>query len=260
MGEPVVVSGLEEGERSIHASTHASMQCDVAALSDVGHKRSNNEDCFGYDLAKKLFVVCDGMGGLAAGEIASRTAVDHLLTHYSRGGSGTMAMEDSLHEAILSSNMAVWAASQTGPHVRGMGTTLVAACLDQSRIVIGNVGDSRAYFLRDGACAQITQDHSVEAERRRLGLQEDAASLRQFITRAVGVAESVQPDFFTAEVGPGDSILLTTDGLTRYADAGKIALEVNRHASVAEACAGLIEIAKSEGAEDNVTCLLLRLL
>jgi protein phosphatase len=264
MGEYVVVSGLEEGEHHrqmpVHASSHTSMQCEVAALSDVGHKRSNNEDSFGYDLAKKLFVVCDGMGGLAAGEIASRIAVDQLLAHYSRGGSGATAMEDSLHEAIVASNMAVWAVSQTGAHVRGMGTTLVAACLDQSRIVIGNVGDSRAYFLREGACAQITQDHSVEAEQIRLGLQGDAASLRQFITRAVGVGENVQPDFFTAEVGPGDSILLATDGLTHYADGDKIAFEVSRHASAAEACAGLVEIAKSQGAEDNVTCLLLRLL
>lgn len=264
MGEHVVVSGLEEGEhyrqRPLHASAHASMQCEVAALSDVGHKRSNNEDSFGYDLTRKLFVVCDGMGGLAAGEIASRTAVDQLLTHYSHDDSGAIAMEDSLHEAIVASNMAVWVASQTGTHVRGMGTTLVAACLDQSRIVIGNVGDSRAYFLRDGACAQITQDHSVEVEQRLLGLQENTISLRQFVTRAVGVGEKVQPDFFTAEVSSGDSILLATDGLTRYADVDKIALEVSRHTSVAAACAGLVEIAKSQGAEDNVTCLLLRLL
>jgi protein phosphatase len=146
--------------------------------------------------------------------------------------------------------------------LRGMGTTLVSACMDGRKIVIGNVGDSRAYFLRNGGCAQITHDHSYIAEQVRNGVisADDAGSspLQSLITRAIGTAESVEPDLFTAAVEPGDIVLLTTDGLTRYADAEAIAHLVLGNPDLSQACQALIDTAKEQGAVDNVTCLLLR--
>jgi serine/threonine protein phosphatase PrpC len=246
------------------ASTAVSAQLcfEVAALSDVGCRRTNNEDSFGYDLAHQVFVVCDGMGGMPAGEVASRAAAGLLLSGYGEAGSLEFAVEKRLHRAIVLANRAVWRAAQSDENLRGMGTTLVAVCADRDRIVIGNVGDSRAYFLRNGSCIQITQDHSSSVETKRDGIQRDANAgsngLGQFITRAIGAAATVEPDLFCAHVQSGDIILLATDGLSRYADSEAIGRLVNRDKSLADSCRELIRIATEQGAEDNVTCLLLR--
>lgn len=246
------------------AEKPSELTIEVAALSDVGCQRTNNEDSFGYDLGLQLFVVCDGMGGMAAGEVASRTAVDQMLSLYGELNSSAMATERRLHHAIRCTNRAVWTAAQNDEHLRGMGTTLVAACVDGDRIVVGNVGDSRAYFLRDGSCIQITQDHSWAVERAHCEIPREANPddhwLRQFVTRAIGAESTVQPDLFFAQIQPGDLILLATDGLSRYADSGEIGRRVRRDQSLADSCRDLIQIARDQGAADNVTCLLLRIL
>ena len=143
-----------------------------------------------------------------------------------------------------------------------MGTTLVSACIDGRKIVIGNVGDSRAYLLRNGKCAQVTLDHSYVAEQVRNGVMspDEAGNspLQSLITRAIGTDEAVEPDLFVSEAEPGDILLLTTDGLTRYADAHAIACLVMAEPDVQRACQSLIDMAKCHGAADNVTCLLLR--
>src|SRR5690348_4028284 len=167
--------------------TQGVLTVEVAALSDVGCKRSNNEDYFGYDLAAGIFVVCDGMGGLAAGEVASSTAVGELLERF-RESQGEC--EQRLYNSIIHANSRVRALAQSREELQGMGTTLVSACVDGRKLVIGNVGDSRAYFLRGGECVQITHDHSYIAEQVRQGLMtvEEAGSspLQSLITRAVG--------------------------------------------------------------------------
>jgi len=235
---------------------------EVAAISDAGCRRPNNEDSFGYDLASHIFVVCDGMGGMAAGEIASRTAVDQLMLLYSELSSLDAPAEERLHRAIAMTNESVWSLSREKELLHGMGTTLVTACVDGRRLIVGNVGDSRAYFLRDGGCVQITQDHSYVEEQARQGLPGPVAAytspLRAFITRAVGAAETVTPDLFVADLQSGDVVLLTTDGLTRYAQAEEIAGCVSAGGDLAETCRQMIETAKAQGGEDNVTCLLLR--
>ena len=238
------------------------LKLEVVGLTDVGCKRTNNEDSFGYDLAAQLFVVCDGMGGMAAGEVASSTAVNKLLQCFSDHAASNSAIEERLYQAIAHANEEVCALSRDNDQLRGMGTTLVSACLDGRKIVIGNVGDSRAYFLRDGGCVQITHDHSYLAEQVRNGTMtaDDAGAspLQSLITRAIGTAESVEPDLFSAALEPGDMVLLTTDGLTRYADADAIAKIVLANPELQQACQMLINIAKEQGAVDNVTCLLLR--
>lgn len=249
------VSGMDSG---------LELKIDVAALTDVGCVRTNNEDGFGYDLASRIFVVCDGMGGMAAGEVASATAVKELVESFSRNAGEEATTEDRLYRAIVSANQQVYQLAQSSDELRGMGTTLVSACIDGRRLLIGNVGDSRAYFLRGGVCAQITNDHSFLAEQVRKGsmnIEEAKASpLQSVITRAIGTAETVEPDIFTGDLETGDIVLLTSDGLTRYADAKTIAMLIFSCTSLTDACEALIGRAKSLGAVDNVTCLLLQFL
>ena len=240
------------------------MNIEVAALTDVGCRRTNNEDSFGYDLASQVFVVCDGMGGMAAGELASATAVRQLLESFIEPSSAHLPRHERLYHAIVQSNRQVCALSAQNEALRGMGTTLVAACVDGPNLIIGNVGDSRAYFLRSGVCAQVTLDHSFVAEQVRSGAmnaeQAGASPLQSLITRAIGQAETVEPDIFTAGLEPEDILLLTSDGLTRYADEHAIAQIVLSSPSLSQACQALIDFAKEHGAVDNVTCLLVQFL
>jgi PPM family protein phosphatase len=234
---------------------------EVGALTDVGCERANNEDCFGYDVDAGIFVVCDGMGGMAAGETASGAAVSSLLECFRQTPSDRPATE-RLHASIIDANKQVYQLAQSDKNLHGMGTTMVAAFVDGSRVVIGNVGDSRAYFLHGGVCEQMTLDHSFVAEQVRLGRlnaeDADSSPYRSLITRAVGTAADVEPDIFTSALEPGDMLLLTSDGMTRYADGPAIAAILQASASVAEACQRLIDRAKGQGAVDNVTCLLIR--
>jgi serine/threonine protein phosphatase PrpC len=250
-----------QAESEQRAST-TEFRVEATGLSDVGLKRSNNEDSFGYDLDTNIFVVCDGMGGMAAGEIASSAAVELTLRTYKYLSHSEMPPEERLRSAIASANETVWNLAQQDGTLRGMGTTLVAACVLGNTLIVGNVGDSRAYFLRDGSCVQMTEDHSYAAEQMRRGGSDMssgvAARLQQFITRAVGVGAAVKPDFFVMDLLPGDAVLLATDGLTRYADTEKLAQHIQMHNDLEEMCRSLIAIAHGNGAEDNVTCLLLR--
>jgi serine/threonine protein phosphatase PrpC len=253
------------GERRISAmDSRAELKIDVAAQTDVGCVRTNNEDGFGYDVASRVFVVCDGMGGMAAGEVASATAVKELVENFSRDAGGAETTEDRLYRAIVSANHQVYQLALGNEELRGMGTTLVAACIEGRKLLIGNVGDSRAYFLRGGVCAQITNDHSFLAEQVRKGVmnieEAKASPLQSVITRAIGSAETVEPDIFTGDLEAGDIVLLTSDGLTRYADAKVIAMLIFSCTSLPDACQALIDRAKSQGAVDNVTCLLLQFL
>lgn len=248
---------------SEHITSTAELRIEASGLSDVGQKRSNNEDSFGYDLDTNIFVVCDGMGGMAAGEIASSTAVELTLRTYKELSHSETHQEGRLRSAIANANETVWNLAQQDGSLRGMGTTLVAACVLDNTLIIGNVGDSRAYFLRDGGCVQITEDHSYAAEQMKrggLGMSCGAAArLQQFITRAVGVGAAVKPDFFMMDVVRGDTVLLATDGLTRYADTVELAKHISMQGDLEDMCRSLIAIANEKGAEDNVTCLLLRM-
>jgi protein phosphatase len=140
-----------------------------------------------------------------------------------------------------------------------MGTTLVAACVVDNTIIFANVGDSRAYFFRNGYCVQVTEDHSCAAEYRRRGNTERLPEqFQQVITRAIGAEPAVEPDFFVAELEPGDRVLLATDGLTRYMNETQLAQHLIEQDDLEAACHALVAFAYENGAEDNVTCLLLR--
>jgi serine/threonine protein phosphatase PrpC len=239
---------------------------DFAAGTDLGCQRSNNEDSFGYDLLRRLYVVCDGMGGMAAGEVASAMAVRELVQTFDVASAAGPALpvEERLSKAIRAANNSVRESAAASSQLQGMGTTLVCACLDGSRILIGNVGDSRAYFWREGKCFQITRDHSLLAEQLSQGLitPEMAATsdLQSVITRAIGVAEVVEPDLFTAETREGDGILLASDGLSRYVDTDEIGAMLGSGHPLQLICQGLISIAKERGGADNITCIVLRVI
>jgi serine/threonine protein phosphatase PrpC len=267
-------SGLESGARQAAGAdavrkrisfmeSVTALKLEVAALTDLGCKRTNNEDSFGYDMATGIFVVCDGMGGMAAGETASGTAVKEVVEEFARQAPIGSA-EERLNRSILYANAQVYHLAQTHEELRGMGTTLVSACVDGRRIVIGHVGDSRAYFLRAGVCAQLTNDHSFVAEQVRRGSmnaeEAGASPLQSLITRAIGIGEVVEPEIVAGTVEHGDILLLTTDGLTRYADSKDIAQLILSSGNLNEACQALIDTAKSQGAVDNVTCLLVQFL
>ncbi len=237
---------------------------EFAAATDIGNVRHNNEDSFGYDSEQNLYVVCDGMGGMAAGEVASSMAVRALIESFaaSAGAGAPAPIEERLLTAVREANRQVHQAGLDDPLLHSMGTTLVCVCFEGNRIVVGNVGDSRAYLVRGGNCIQISQDHSFLEEQVRSGAMtpEMAASsnLHSVITRAIGTDEQVQPDLFDVVVEPGDFLLLSSDGFTRYATPELISGIVAEEADTQAACRRVIQYAKDSGGVDNITCLLIR--
>jgi serine/threonine protein phosphatase PrpC len=234
----------------------------VSALTDVGCVRSNNEDFFGYDESLGIYIVCDGMGGMASGEVASSRAVAAILNSFASSAASGLPVSTRLLHAINAANQDVWENGQT-PENKGMGTTTVAAALDGGKLILGNVGDSRAYLIQDGQCAQLTVDHSYINELIRNGTltienahTADLRGMESIITRAVGVAAEVQPDFFSVDLKPGAGVLLATDGLSRYVSQDEI-FSILTTSTFESACTNLIRLANERGGQDNITCVLL---
>jgi protein phosphatase len=237
----------------------------VSALSDIGCVRTNNEDFLGFDESLGIYVVCDGMGGMASGEVASSHAVAAILNSFASSAASELPVSTRLLHAINMANSDVWEKGQIPEH-KGMGTTVVAAALDGNKIIIGNVGDSRAYIVKNGETTQLTVDHSYINELIRNGTltienahSVDLQGMESIITRAVGVAADVQPDFFSVDLIPGTGILLATDGLTRYVLQDEISAIISA-STFQTACANLIQVAKDRGGQDNVSCILLLVL
>ncbi len=207
---------------------------DLALRSETGPRRQNNEDAAGALEAPLtaagvdgVYVVADGLGGHAHGEVASRMAVETVISAFGTAPGGapleTAGVEERLDRAVRWANDLIYAAGMTGeslhmnPERPGMGTTLTALVLAGDKAVIGHVGDSRAYLYRDGLLRQLTEDHSVVAEQVRRGLltPHDArmTGLRNVLTQAVGTRESVTPYLRNLVIKMGDVFLLCSDGL-----------------------------------------------
>jgi protein phosphatase len=235
----------------------------AAAVSDRGRKRPSNEDAFGFSVEDGVFVVCDGMGGAAAGEIASSVAVDeflHLLAGC--GQNGLVSMPSAAEEAILAANEAVFSRARKNERLSGMGTTLVALTVHESHVWVLNIGDSRCYRLRGGSLELLTLDHSLVEEQVRLGRmtpsEASRSPYRNVITRALGTQSRVTPDVFGHEAEPGDLFLLCSDGLTRELPDEMIASMLAADAPLDDLCGRLVQAAKKAGGHDNITCLLVR--
>ena len=237
----------------------------AAAVTDRGRKRPTNEDAFGFSQEHGVYVVCDGMGGAAAGEVASSLAVDEmmrLLTH--RNGDNPLPAD--AEQAVKAANQAILAQAERSPKLSGMGTTLVALLVSENHAWMVNVGDSRGYRLRnsrpDPMIEQITIDHSLVEEQVRMGqmsrLEALRSPLRNVITRALGTQNSITADIFELEVEPGDLFLLCSDGLTRELSDTHIETILRSNVPLDELCAGLVAAANQAGGHDNITCLLVR--
>ena len=250
------------------------MHLEIGARTDTGRVRGNNEDSFRAEADISLFVVSDGMGGAEHGEIASAVAVATVAEHCRRALSepalpfeGAPQPELSpatnrLLSAIRCAHGAIYKLAASDPELVGMGATVVAAWVQNGKLSLAHVGDSRAYRLRSGQIEQLTPDHSLVAEQVRLGLltSEQAAesSLQTVLTRALGHSEIIEIDPQEHAILEGDTVLLCSDGLTRMLPDGAIATAIHEARDLQAAGDSLIELANQAGGEDNITAVLFR--
>jgi len=231
---------------------------DQAFRTDTGRQRSANEDSF--FVRAPIFVVADGMGGAQAGEVASRAAADAFDRDLPDG-----PPEQFLRETIESANREIHRLAHDDPSLAGMGTTITAAVVDAANeeVVVGHVGDSRAYRLRGGKVERLTRDHSLVEEMRRKGQITEAQAedhpQRSIITRALGPEADVDVDVQTVPAAPGDVFLLCSDGLTTMVDEERIGRALADASSMREAVATLVDDANRAGGRDNITALAFRL-
>lgn len=252
------------------------MELSFWAATDVGRKRAHNEDNFLVDQKLSLFVVADGMGGHASGEVASQIAVTEfrgaldgrrdIIEAYARHETGVTTHDvlGALEYAVQTAGLAIFERGQQEPEKRGMGTTLSAFLLIGERGFIAHVGDSRVYMVRSGQTVQLTEDHSLINELIRHGkvtretlAKSPYASYKNAVTRALGVYETVQVDTIDLEVIPGDQFLLCTDGLHTYLDEKEISRQLAEE-SITAIPGKLVEHANAGGGHDNITAVVLR--
>lgn len=241
---------------------------EAAGGTDVGRVRSHNEDAFLIDAPRGVFLVADGMGGHAAGEVASALAAESVgsaLRQGVDGGLRTELLEEAMRESFHSAHMAIINYSATKPETKGMGTTLTALVLcDDGSFRLGHIGDSRAYVLRDGELQQVTRDHTlVQREIDEGRLTERGARrhhLRHVLTRALGADSLDAPDVYVGTFLPGDLVLLASDGLTGMLTDRMIRRILAREAELAELVATLIIDANDRGGRDNITAVLVRII
>lgn len=242
----------------------------IASATDVGRRRTGNEDSHalwvsddGAVRARQgmLFVVCDGMGGASAGEVASRLAVDTVVQTVRAAGGGDPA--EALREAIEAANHVVHTQANANADQRGMGTTCTALVLRGGSVWAGHVGDSRAYLVRGGKVQKLTRDHSLVAELIEKGHLTEAEAKhdhrRNVVTRSVGALDTVQVDAerVVERLRPGDALVVCSDGLHGQVtdfEIGQIATE----SAPDEACRNLIELANERGGPDNITAIVAR--
>jgi protein phosphatase len=231
---------------------------DEAGLTQTGHVRRNNEDS--YLIRGDLFMIADGMGGAAAGEVASAMcaqAFAEIDLIRSRG-------ESALRDAIVVANARIHERAVSDPAASGMGTTVTAALVESDgRVALANVGDSRAYLLREGALRRLTEDHSVVAELVATGQISDweASShpQRNVVTRVLGAEATVRVDTFWLEAQDGDVVLLCSDGLTDMVAEEEFAKLLAADKSCEQIARDLVRAALAQGGEDNVTTVLFRI-
>lgn len=236
-------------------------------LTDVGVVREVNQDAFRmeYDApaGRGLFLICDGMGGAKAGEVASGLAADAFINSLSNCWREEKLPEQQrqhLLEAYDQANEVVFDAARANEDYSGMGTTMVCALCGGGQALVGNVGDSRAYLLDENGMRQITEDHSLVTELMKRGdltpYQASRHPSRNVITRAMGADATVKCDLFTVPVRAGQYLLLCSDGLTREITDPEIYYEIFQSERPETACTRLLDMAKHRGGHDNITMIL----
>ena len=253
------------------------MELSFWAATDVGRKREANEDNFLVDKKLSLFIVADGMGGHASGEVASDIAVHEfrntvdtnrdIIERYAKGDA-TVRPQDILtilEQAVQAAGHAIYAKGQAEPDKRGMGTTASALLIAGDRGFIAHVGDSRIYLVRRGQVVQLTEDHSLVNELIRRGkISKDGIenspykAYKNAVTRAVGVYENVQGDTIDFEILPGDQFLLCSDGLHAYLDDTKT-IDLLAQEDITQAPKRFVDLANTAGGHDNITAVVVRI-
>jgi serine/threonine protein phosphatase PrpC len=265
---------LNEGSSRLHQKTQRA--CSAFGLTHKGRVRSGNEDSYLCSADEGIFVVCDGMGGAAAGEIASRMAAENahaaLAPEENDAADGVENItvhgpdysEDDMRMAVAAANAAVFKRASSDRRLEGMGTTLVMLAFAADRAMVAHVGDSRCYLLRAGMLQRLTADHSLVEEQVRLGQitrkQAERSALQHVITRAIGTAPDVVPDVLATGTLPGDIFLLASDGLTKELKEDEVAALLRRTATEQSLAEGLVQAANLAGGRDNITCIVVRVL
>lgn len=267
LNKPTAVTD-DETERAMRKLTWA-------GVTDVGRKRTENEDAFIVDPELGVYVVCDGMGGHASGEVASAMTTEEVHAFVANRADGDKSLPykgepgASLGELIMSNaiqhaNDKVFVAGMRDPQLEGMGTTIVALAEYDDHLILAHIGDSRIYRLREGACEQVTRDHSLLNHKIDLGelrTQQEIDSFKHgnVIVRAIGLKDYVRPETAVHERVSGDLFLLCSDGLSDMVDDWTIenVMEANRD-DLEEAATILVRLANERGGKDNITAVLVR--
>ena len=252
----------------------ATIEMEFGARSDTGRVRENNEDSFRIAPELNLFVLSDGMGGQASGEVASRLAAETIVAHGRDAETnpalplvgeridGASGMANRLASAVRLANQAVHQAAQQNETQTGMGATVVAVQFADERMTIAHVGDSRAYRLRNGELELLTQDHSFIAEQVRQGLmtakEASQSKLQNVLLRALGTEPDVEVEISEELLMEGDTVLLCSDGLTHELSDEQIAAALCDADEAQEAASHLVELANQAGGGDNITVIVLR--
>lgn len=250
------------------------MRIDYGSRTDVGCVRELNEDNLRVIPEMNLFILSDGIGGAAHGEVASELAVNTIEEHCRKSASDASLPYEGefrpdltdrtnrLASALRLANHAIHQAASADANMRGMGATIVAIWLDGERLSLAHVGDSRAYRLRENTLEQLTRDHSLVAEQVRLGIltpeQAERSEYQTMLIRALGASETVEVDVDEHVVLDGDAYLLCSDGLSRMVPDEKIAATILGTHKPQKATDQLIDFAKEAGGLDNVTAILVR--
>jgi protein phosphatase len=245
------------------------MKLKLAGLTDVGRVRKNNEDAFFIDEKLGLLIIADGMGGYAAGEVASRIAIDVVRDQVTQGlktgyiaalGEKPPHLSDKAHllsSAILAANEVVYALSRQDADKKGMGTTLVAVLVRAGMYAVAHLGDSRLYHFHNKSLRRVTRDHSLVEEQIAQGLitPEEAKNStgKNILTRALGIGSKVDIDVDEHPLRPGDTLLLCSDGLYRMMEDQTIEEELKILRTPLEMCQNLLAMALDRGGQDNVT-------
>lgn len=251
------------------------MRVQHGGRSDVGVVRSNNEDSFGIDADCRLFVVCDGVGGRAAGEHASRLAVDHVIATVAGqrplleevaaedGDAARRSVGQLLERAVSEASRRIRREAVAHPEYAGMATTVALLLVTGSRAFVAHVGDSRVYLLRGGTLHALTEDHSLANDMRRRGRTIDAGSLmaqyREALTRALGVLDQAQVDLLDLELLAGDRFVLCSDGVHGVVGDALMQQLVASDTSPQAIADALIDAALHKGAPDNATAVVVEI-
>jgi len=253
----------------------AGLEMASAGVTDVGRVRTNNEDSFRILDSPNLFILSDGMGGEAHGEVASALAVetvaayclaekeDSSVTLLGTGSEPWGEKTRRLRNAVLQANLKIYESAKKNQEQRGMGATLTAAWINGTKLSIAHVGDSRAYLLRNGNLQQLTNDHSLVAEQVRRGIitpqQAEESDMQSVLLRALGAHPEVEVDAEETDLFPRDVLLLCSDGLTRMVTEPEIAGTLQAQNDPHAAATHLVELANERGGMDNVTVIVARL-